>query len=388
MNDLESNDKDARNTMPADSQPASEKHGAEIRTSRLAVAASTLGILSLATFGLTALPAFILGVISLVRIEMSGGRLTGRGPAAVGITIPIVVLCLVMLMLPRVRGVSYRLHCGVNLSGIGKAMLVYSNDYDGELPRAGGPDSTWGQTSNFQAGTAAEAYGLNDGEGQASISANFYLLVKYGDVTPKSFLCRRDEKTTEFDLAEYEVRSKELIDLWDFGADPSKHCSYSYHMPYGPFALTSYSSPDMAVAADRNPWLPSRGVKAGEFESFDPDGDKEAIRAGNTHFHKGDGQNVLYVDGHTRFEKTSACGPDGDNIYTSQKGEDIARGVLPSMTSPPANSTDSLLLHDPPRETGETKRPGLILTGVTVTIAAIAAVTLILLKIRRKERQE
>ncbi|MBA7636270.1 hypothetical protein ES703_43886 [subsurface metagenome] len=44
-----------------------------------------LGILSVFTCGITAIPAVILGIISLVKIEKSGGRLTGRVFAIVGI---------------------------------------------------------------------------------------------------------------------------------------------------------------------------------------------------------------------------------------------------------------------------------------------------------------
>ena len=34
-----------------------------------------------------------------------------------------------------------RMPCGTDLSGIGKAILIYSNDYQDELPRAGGGGS-------------------------------------------------------------------------------------------------------------------------------------------------------------------------------------------------------------------------------------------------------
>jgi hypothetical protein len=37
----------------------------------------------------------------------------------------------------------------------------------------------------------------------------------------------------------------------------------------------------------------------------------------NSTNHNGDGQNVLYSDGHARFEKSAYVGINGDNIYTA-----------------------------------------------------------------------
>ncbi len=121
-----------------------------VKTSGMAIAALVLGILSVFTCGITAIPALILGIISLVKIEKSGGKLTGRGFAIGGIVAPVVlvpILLIVAILMPalaRVRQTSFRMVCGTNLSGIGKAMLIYSNDYDDEFPRAGGINSVWG----------------------------------------------------------------------------------------------------------------------------------------------------------------------------------------------------------------------------------------------------
>ena len=268
------------------------------------------------------------------------------------VLLAIVALVMAVLLpaLARMRDQRRRTSCANNLSQIGKAMHFYCNDYDDELPRAAGPSSKWGPTSNWQADTRRAAFALDseDTPGRASISASLYLLVKYEDVPPKSLLCKGDINTTEFIPAKYGVRDKELIDLWDFGPDPTKHCSFSYHIPYGPYSLTSSNLPGMAVAADRNPWLPSTGAKGRNFKSFNPAGDRKAIKAGNTIFHREDGQNVLYIDAHVSFEKRSFCGVNDDNIYTSQNATDIREGAPPTLTSQPANRTDSVLVHDPP----------------------------------------
>jgi prepilin-type processing-associated H-X9-DG protein len=251
----------------------------------------------------------------------------------------------------RMVGYAYRMTCSSNLSSIGKAMLIYANDYEDKLPRAGGRASIWQpKINNWQADDRISAYGLqpNGTGGAASISASFYLLIKYSEITPKSFLCNSDKKTTEFNPAEYKV-GKELIDLWDFGPNPPKHCAFSYHMPYGLYALTTSSEPGMAVAGDRGPWIDSPFAKGRNFRLFKPDGDIKQQKAGNSLVHQEDGQNVLFMDGHVYFEKRTYCAINDDNIYTFWDGGDIRRGGQPVVgSSKPMDRKDSFLVHDPP----------------------------------------
>ena len=106
----------------------------------------------------------------------------------------------------------------------------------------------------------------------------------------------------------------------------------------------------MAVAADRNPWIPSTGWKSKKFFEFNPDGDKSITKNGNTPCHQDEGQNVLYLDSHVNFESVSTCGVNEDNIYTSWNGTDIKKGKQPVFGSEPEDKTDSLLVNDPPIE--------------------------------------
>ena len=270
------------------------------------------------------------------------------------VVIAIIALLMGILMpaLARVRQIAFRMVCGTNLSGIGKAMLIYSNDYDDEMPRAGGRNSIWaGQIPQWLADNRYTAYGLSadSSGGSATITSSFYLLVKYAEVTPKSFLCKGDSGTKEFKPADDGAGDRELIDLWDFGLEPITHCSYSYHMPFGLYALTTSSEPGMAIAADRNPWIdsPAAESKADLFSLFNPDGGRETINYGNAISHQEDGQNVLFMDSHVSFEKSPACAINDDNIYTYWDGGDIRRGGLPiPSASEPGDRLDSFLVHD------------------------------------------
>jgi len=288
------------------------------------------------------------------------------------------VLCVFLLMIvpalfARTREGQMRVVCGSNLGQIGKAMLVYAEDHDGALPRTGGPSTMWGCTMDWMASDRYTAFGLSRADesgGRASISSCFYMLVKYMEMPTRVFVCGGDEGTTEFKLSDLTAIPSdfELTDAWDFGppSEATEHCSYAYHMPFGIYPLTTSRDPNLAVAADRSPWIKSPAADAGIFVNFMPDippycGSAEMARAGNAVSHQNDGQNVLFLDGRVNFETRSYCGATNadapaafvdapDNIYTISYNRETGDpfGGVPSAQFNPANEYDSVLVHDPP----------------------------------------
>jgi prepilin-type processing-associated H-X9-DG protein len=112
------------------------------KTSGLAIASFVLGILSFCTFFITAIPAIILGIVGLVKIGKSGGRLKGNALAIAGIVVPVVagvfilplMLAITLPAVARTRQIVFRMACATNMSGLGKAMLIYAGDYDEKFP--------------------------------------------------------------------------------------------------------------------------------------------------------------------------------------------------------------------------------------------------------------
>jgi len=300
------------------------------------------------------------------------------------VVIAIIALLMGILMpaLARVRAIAFRMTCGTNLSGIGKAMLIYANDYQEEFPIAGWTNSTftYGLMGNAWMGTTRDA-AFGTPPGQATITACFYFLVKFADVTVKSFVCKSDTGVTDLDLKTAVGNSTlpdgfELIDAWDFGpwtASPETppaidsgnadwSCSYAYHYPFtATYALTTSSDPGMAVAADPNPWFkhastnaksdtfPGRAWEEGPYGSKGPfyrDEGTEHVKFGNAFCHQEEGQNVLYLDGHVTFEKKSFCGIEEDNIYTAYNGDLNWKGDLLNQNNEraPGKRKDAFLI--------------------------------------------
>lgn len=268
------------------------------------------------------------------------------------VVIAIIALLMGILMpaLSRVRMNAYQLVCGTNLKGIGNGILMYSNTFDEQYPRAGGTDTIWSNSlpGGFGAVNPRIAYGTASGDGAATITSCFYLLIKYGDLTPKVFLCKAESDVTEYQPEE----GRDVTELYDFGSRPQEHCSYAYHNPFTNYRLRSGGESTMAVAADRNPFIESTLQVPKDFDLFNPAGNKEEISYGNSGAHQDEGQNVLFMDNSVSFEKTSACGTNGDNIYTiwgstNPNDEQLKRGSPPVVySSAPRGRSDSLLVND------------------------------------------
>lgn len=263
------------------------------------------------------------------------------------VVIAIIALLMSILMpaLSKVRQLANRVVCGTNLKGIGSAMMLYSGDMDGDYPRAGRSGNTWqsgtnGLPNNETAQSVEQAYDEGEGNGP-TITASYYLLVKYDYTSADQFLCKSDTGVSEFDAP-----NKELY--WDFYAtqgsnlnysNPAEHCSYSLQLPYdNPDDNRSYypnpaTNPGMAIAADRNPYIESQAEEAHEvvtssgqekgfyWDPVDQTATREDRQNGNTPVHQKEGQNVLFNDGHVEFENWPYCGIEDDNIYTYWSNE-------------------------------------------------------------------
>jgi prepilin-type N-terminal cleavage/methylation domain-containing protein len=293
------------------------------------------------------------------------------------VVIAIIALLMGILMpaLSKARALAIQLVCGTNLKGLGSAMLVYTSYCDDDYPRAGGAASIWSTTGNINdwaprryvppqlsmEDAAFEVVRDADGEvlvpggqGKATITSSFYLLIKHAKVTPKQFVCKGDAGTQAWKISEEpsgRILNYDMARGWDFGNGasplpwPGEVESYSYQMPYSQtgnvetFVIVDMSNPGSPMAADRSPF-------ADKVTGFTPEpGDNSAS-------HQGKGQNVLYKDGHVKFEDRPTIGLGDDNIYTyrTRIEDDPTVGIGPTAEGDPMayplNESDALLLNE------------------------------------------
>jgi prepilin-type N-terminal cleavage/methylation domain-containing protein len=267
-------------------------------------------------------------------------RMKRKGFTLIELLVVIAIIALLMgLLMPalaRVRQIAARISCGSNLSGIGKAMLVYAQDNGGDFPRSGGmPVKQWsalGYIHQWNASDAVTAYGTAG----ATIGSCFYLLVKYADVPVTQFICKGDSGSSVFQLTQYTFDPtiiKTNSDAWDFGTQPGLNCSYSLHMPFNwnttcavgtaSYPLSTSSNPACALCADRNPFLDTTngtsyvdGANASDTKPYWKGGILyDPSRTLNSYSHQREGQNVTFCDMHVSFEPHPNCGVSSDNIW-------------------------------------------------------------------------
>ncbi|MEN6309796.1 MAG: hypothetical protein ABFD91_18775 [Anaerohalosphaeraceae bacterium] len=270
-----------------------------------------------------------------------------NGLTLVGLIVTIViVLFIVAIIMPPLgveRPIAKRVICGTNLKGLGNAISVYSDDYDGNYPQLPGM-GPWSKELGFAFDMEKPDFSETGQQGQAgrTISASWYLLVREADVSPKSLICPASGQQ-EFDGKNPKIL--DIVDLWDFGANPYPHVSYAMHNPYGKFPAKGDRSASFAIASDMSPWIvngdfipPGPKKTPPQIITFS---DKATWKLGNSINHRrespvGEGQNVLFADGHSVYATQPNVGTNNDNIYTYWSTEkepskqDIQGGTAPT----------------------------------------------------------
>jgi len=211
---------------------------------------------------------------------------------------------------------------------IGTSCKIYANDNNDAWPtpafdqsaigridytvRVGGGEGSVRSPNRLQPST-----GGSGGARQLSTTRAFWMLVRSGDITEKQFICPLSKMTAG--------QTKNIDIYYDF-ADGEK-VSYGFLVPFGPGCTRATKGKDnrMAFLADRGPYrtadvspppLTLKVAMARPIRHGGPLNDRERWRPFNSPNHQGDGQNVLFADGHVQFVYFPTVGVDGDNIYT------------------------------------------------------------------------
>jgi len=264
------------------------------------------------------------------------------------------LLAVIMPMEGKVKPIAQRVVCGNNLKDLGTACCDYAVDYEDRFPQLPGR-GPWSKKLGFAFDLPEPDF--KEGGAQShvdrTITASWYLLVRYADVMPKSFVCGASGQRA-YDGTN--SRGLDLVELWDFSAEPHKFVSYPMHNPYGSYPASGAWSPRFVVAADTSPWF-LQGDFVGPDESnkdwrlnrtllppyfSNPSIKKWKIRQSNAFPHGREGQNVLFADGHMEYLKTTDVGMNHDNIYTFwSASENPTENDIRIGTNPTARDKDN-----------------------------------------------
>jgi len=217
-----------------------------------------------------------------------------------------------------VNGRGHHNYCMVNLSAIGKAIVLYKGANDNKWPWIENVRSDW---SNVPTGTNRQLAPNADpnNPGQRSITALMFLLVR--DNQPaKLFTCPSDRD------ARYDVNTRYLVRdddpnsetfYWDFSAPNS--VSYSWQAPV--FSGGRYvnglddEEPNVVVIADKTPRYGSPNWQPDDMSKTK---DADIVRRNMSQNHRrGSEVNALMVGMNVVKQRRPDFALGGDNIYTA-----------------------------------------------------------------------
>ena len=265
-----------------------------------------------------------------------------------------IIAMLVAILLPalaRAKQLAKQALCASNLKGLGTTIVAYYNDYRGIGPRiksegdiadndyyfGGGyynlPAVDEGDITSPDSGGKWRWLFPDDSfqnHTEFTVGGALYLLVKYEDVSPESFLCPSAPYDVEMEWELFSAASggdmRDWTDMHDFFS--SLNLSYSYNDPYYR-VVDDTESDSQAVMADKSNAYDGHasdelglGVDNSDAGSGPYPGppwtesDASAGAHGNSNNHATECQNVMFNDAHVKKYNIPTVGVAEDNIYT------------------------------------------------------------------------
>jgi prepilin-type N-terminal cleavage/methylation domain-containing protein/prepilin-type processing-associated H-X9-DG protein len=262
-----------------------------------------------------------------------------------------IIALLISILLPslnRAREQANRIKCASNLRQIGQAIQIYANENKGAFPRRYFNLASTMVITNTQGYKNAPPPPTHMDIGENNVTASLFLLLTTGDIVPEAFICPSSDGEKGFNDGTDIQNSANWQEI-------PKHMTYSYVVPFPSQAardsgwkLNYTLNSDFPIAADINP-----GVTGGNPQddiTVPQNAPRSTMLNANSNNHNGDGQNVLYADGHVDWCPTPYCGVQRptagapkDHIWTAGLVADAA--AKPSITQKvPQDQYDVILL--------------------------------------------
>ena len=242
-----------------------------------------------------------------------------------------ILLAILLPTMEHVRHKAYIADCASNLRQLGQALATYCNENRGNYPRtayvAGAPIAKGTGTNAADPFVAAPT-----GPSANDVTAPWFLLMRAEKLPPELMLCPYN------DVNEFKPDRANPQTHGNF-TDYKINLGYSFANPYPDasatekgYHLTSRTTAEFAVAADRNP---GNGNKNDDVLAPAPGSPWSVMKKGNSENHEKDGQNVLYGDGHVDWHASLFAGVRDDNVFATKAGQ---------IEASPVDKDDSVLL--------------------------------------------
>lgn len=270
-------------------------------------------------------------------------RRTKKGFTLIELLVVVAIIALLIsILLPslsRARELAKRLVCAANIKGVGTAQKIYANENEEAWTTplysegALGAPATVDYTGALASMGTDRSFMTSYNSSKLSVSRAFWLLVRSGETTQKQYVC--PSSGDESDVTE------EIDKYYDFAS--LSNLSYGYQVPFGPKECRASENldPRQPVAADSSPYTAS-GITVPP-NTYNTLTSPRLWQAYNSPNHggtgAGEGQNVLFQDGHAVFERKPIVGIDSDNIYTRMSSNASESGRF-SGTSPWSSPTN------------------------------------------------
>jgi len=269
-----------------------------------------------------------------------------------------IIAVLIAILLPslsRARETANRIKCGSNLRSLGQAFLLYANENKGMGPRTyyeAGPGKPFTDAAppflQVGSGAAQPFGGLRGFVGTNNITAALFLMIRTQDITPEVFICPSSDGVRD----NFGGGSNHAQTRSNFTKLPD-NLGYSHANPYPDAELETGGyvrdkvgrlTSEFALMADINA---GKSTAAGGRDVTLPQNENapsSEMRKANSGNHRGDGQNVLFGDGHVEFVQTPFVGSRRDNIYTVSGSTDGSVTTSTTIVGSPGWRADSVLL--------------------------------------------